>query len=34
MGIIQIAMIGIGAVALALMVKQQKSEYALYLSHQ
>ena len=32
MGIIQIAMIGIGAVALALMVKQQKSEYALYLS--
>ena len=27
MGIIQIAMIGIGAVALALMVKQQKSEY-------
>ena len=32
MGIIQIAMIGIGSVALALMVKQQKSEYALYLS--
>ena len=32
MGIIQIAMIGIGAVALALIVKQQKSEYALYLS--
>lgn len=32
MGIIQIAMIGIGAVALALMVKRQKSEYALYLS--
>ena len=31
-GIIQISMLGIGAVALALMLKQQKSEYALYLS--
>ena len=32
MGIIQISMLGIGAVVLALLLKQQKSEYALYLS--
>lgn len=32
MGIIQISMLGIGAVMLALLLKQQKSEYALYLS--
>ena len=32
MGIIQISMLGIGAVVLALQLKQQKSEYALYLS--
>lgn len=31
-GIIQISMLGIGAVVLALLLKQQKSEYALYLS--
>ena len=32
MGIIQISMLGIGAVVLALLLKQQKSEYALYQS--
>ncbi len=32
LGIIQISMLGIGAVVLALLLKQQKSEYALYLS--
>lgn len=32
MGIIQISMLGIGAVVLALLLKQQKSEHALYLS--
>ena len=32
MGMIQISMLGIGAVMLALLLKQQKSEYALYLS--
>lgn len=32
MGIIQIAMIGVGATALILMVRQSKNEYALYIS--